>query len=733
MPEVASKSHFTAAAGPLSRTWKLGSSAARAAINFRRQLWLWPLVAALLLSVVGWMLYRTVENSLRANVASQLQAILDADLAALDVWLNMQRHRAQDTASDPELAAAAEQVLPLAARDATDVEIVHAPQQAALRKMLTGTMSGRGYVGFIVSDRQGRIISSFREELIGKRISNLYPDSEFLERTLAGNATVSRPRKSASMLPDRHGRLRAGVPTMFACAPIRDAKGQVIAGLGLRIAPEVEFTKILNVARFGNTGETYAFNRDGLLLSSSRFDADLKRIGLLPDDDDAESILTVRLRDPLVDLTLGQRTPTGATRPLTHMATEAIAGRDGVNAIGYRDYRGVPVVGAWKWLPQYGFGVTTEIDRDEAYAALRILKGAFWSTFALLILTAVGMLVALLLFSRMRLALKNAAIESKRLGQYTLEEKLGEGGMGVVYKARHAFLRRPTAVKLLHPSLSSDESVRRFEREVQLTSQLCHPNTIAIYDYGRTEEGIFYYAMEYLDGMSLETLIQRYGPQPEGRVIHILQQVCGSLGEAHSRGLIHRDIKPANIVINERAGMHDVVKVLDFGLVKGINTAADPSLTATRAFVGTPHYMSPEAIMAPDQVDARSDLYAVGAVGYFLLTGQPVFDGDALMEVCNKHMHCAPEPPSRVAKQPVSQGMDTIILTCLEKERSQRPQSAQELCELLSVCATQDTWTRANAEQWWKSHSDVILARSAIAAKETAPYTETLILPERKD
>src|SRR6185503_3012449 len=208
--------------------------------------------------------------------------------------------------------------------------------------------------------------------------------------------------------------------------------------------------------------------------------------------------------------------------------------------------------------------------------------------------------------------------DARRLGRYTLLEKIGEGGMGAVYSVRHAMLRRPTAMKLLPPQKFGAQNVARFEREVQLTARLTHPNTIRIFDYGRTPDGIFYYAMEYLDGANLAEVIAEGGPMPAGRVIHILDQVAGALTEAHGIGLIHRDVKPANIILTEQGGVPDVAKILDFGLVKEMGeTGADP-LTHADTLTGTPMYMSPEAIAAPDQVDARADLYALGAVGYYL-------------------------------------------------------------------------------------------------------------------
>ena len=225
-----------------------------------------------------------------------------------------------------------------------------------------------------------------------------------------------------------------------------------------------------------------------------------------------------------------------------------------------------------------------------------------------------------------------AASKGRRLGQYTIDRKIGTGAMGVVYRGHHAMLHRPAAIKMLDTTMTDEQTIARFEREVQLTSQLNHPNTIAIYDYGRTAEGVFYYVMEYLDGITLQDLVQQYGPQPEARVIQMLQQICGSLGEAHGVGLIHRDIKPANMMINDRGGLYDFVKLLDFGLVKPLDTGDETALTVAGAVTGTPMYMSPELVERSDEVDARSDLYSLGAVGYFLLAGQPVFEAKSIIE-----------------------------------------------------------------------------------------------------
>ncbi|HEX6273850.1 MAG TPA: serine/threonine-protein kinase [Polyangiaceae bacterium] len=300
--------------------------------------------------------------------------------------------------------------------------------------------------------------------------------------------------------------------------------------------------------------------------------------------------------------------------------------------------------------------------------------------------------------------LRERVREALRLGQYTLTEKIGEGGMGVVYKASHALLRRPTAIKLLPPERAGEHNIARFEREVQLTSLLTHANTVSIYDFGRTPEGTFYYAMEYLDGIDLQTLSDGDGAQEPGRVIHLLSQMVGALAEAHRVGLIHRDVKPANVILCERGGTPDVVKVLDFGLVKEMGAPADPkvSTTGSQQIIGTPLYLSPEAIGAPATMDGRSDLYAVGAVGYLLLTGTPPFTGQSVMEVCSHHMLTPPTPPSERLGRPVPADLEAVILKCLAKSPSERPRDAAALEALLAACESSKTWTNERAAAWWR-------------------------------
>jgi serine/threonine-protein kinase len=297
------------------------------------------------------------------------------------------------------------------------------------------------------------------------------------------------------------------------------------------------------------------------------------------------------------------------------------------------------------------------------------------------------------------------------MGSYVLGELIGAGGMGEVWKARHRFLARPAAIKLIKPGILSavtqvqaDVLVQRFRREALAAANLRSPHTIQLYDFGVASDGTFYYVMELLNGMDLQTLIEEHGPLPPARAVHILRQACESLAEAHDRGLVHRDIKPANIQVCCMGHYFDFVKVLDFGLVKheGADAKLDPALTAPNVVTGTPAYLSPESALG-EPVDRRTDIYSLGCVAYWMLTGRYVFEGAGALQMMASHIHTAPELPSHFSLFRIPRELDEIVLSCLAKNPDDRPSTARELADRLAVCELDEQWTPDHARLWWES------------------------------
>ncbi len=314
-------------------------------------------------------------------------------------------------------------------------------------------------------------------------------------------------------------------------------------------------------------------------------------------------------------------------------------------------------------------------------------------------------------------SLRHEAFKAKQLGQYQLGKKIGSGGMGEVYLAEHQMMKRPCAIKLIRPQQAGDTKViARFEREVRASAKLTHWNSIEIYDYGRSDDGTFYYVMEYLPGLSLDQLVHRFGPLPAERVVYLLTQTCAALDEAHHLGIVHRDIKPANIFAAERGGVYDVAKLLDFGLAKPMIEVESADLTQEGAIFGSPQFMSPEQATGETDLDARSDIYSLGATAYFLLTGQPPFNDPRPIQVIIAHAREEVTPPTE-HRTDIPADIEQVVMRCLAKGRDDRYQSAAELAEALADCEAAGRWTAADAERWWQENAsgDVRQVESVVA------------------
>jgi serine/threonine-protein kinase len=324
-----------------------------------------------------------------------------------------------------------------------------------------------------------------------------------------------------------------------------------------------------------------------------------------------------------------------------------------------------------------------------------------------------------------------AAQKAQDLGSYSLVSLIGSGGMGEVWRARHRMLARDAAIKLIRsdrtegkPGLPSISAHRRFKREAQAIAALQSPHTVYLFDFGVSHDGSFYYVMELLDGLSLQMLVDKFGPQPASRTAHFMRQVCESLEEAHARGLVHRDIKPSNIFACKLGITYDFVKVLDFGLVKNISPHESLHLTAEGTSAGTPAYMAPEVAMGEEKIDGRVDLYALGCVAYFMLTGTPVFNEKTATATALAHVHKAPIPPSPLSEMQVPAKLEQVIRQCLAKKPEDRPQTAQELWCLLSACDVPE-WTQENASEWWQTYlPDASEYRIVRQCRNTTPVSQ---------
>ena len=320
--------------------------------------------------------------------------------------------------------------------------------------------------------------------------------------------------------------------------------------------------------------------------------------------------------------------------------------------------------------------------------------------------------------------------EAQELGSYQLIEKLGQGGMGEVWRAEHRLLARDAAIKLVSPEIlgardeaEAQHALRRFEREAQATAALNSPHTIQVFDFGITQEGTFYYVMELLTGRDLETLVREFGPLPASRAVYLLRQVCHSLADAHAHGMVHRDIKPANIYVCRKGLDYDFSKVLDFGLVKirkRPNTD-DSLITMSQGPTGTPAYMAPECILGDVEVDRRADVYALGCVAYFALTGSLVFEADNSLKMLMHHLHTQPTRPSERTELPIPRELDDLVMACLQKDPAMRPQNAGELLNMAYGCHCTDSWGQKEARDWWQVHLPQLTGSLNVAPRRDSP------------
>lgn len=483
---------------------------------------------------------------------------------------------------------------------------------------------------------------------------------------------------------------------MVVGSPVTNSKGDIEAVLAVQFRSEPELTRRLHSVLVGPATDVYAFNGQGEMVSRSRHENAMKAVGVMPRDA-ASSVRTVELRDPGGDLAAGFRPAIPRHElPFTRMARTATTGAAGVDVDGYRDARGRLVVGAWQWLALYDMGVAVERDLEDAYARparIRLVSRGLAGAAAL---PALFGLVSWASTWRRR----RAVVKARRLGEYHLEEVIGEGGNAVIHRATHPRLPRPLAVKILKGGRRTADEAARFEREALMVNRLSHPNTIRILDYGETDQGELFCVMELAEGITFSRLVQVGGPVPIARALHLLTQVCLSLKEAHALGIVHRDIKPTNLMLCDRTDGTDIVKVLDFGLARLIN---GDGITLANVLAGTPVYIAPERIHDPARVDARADIYSMGGVMFYLLTGSEIIEGASPEEILIKALRTSVPHMSTLMAGSIPEELETLVTKCLSPDPEQRPQHIDEVLVALERLATQYPWNERDARAWWQA------------------------------
>jgi len=665
-------------------------AAARAAHarRARQRLWFALALAAsvLALTAIGSWTYNAVERSLRESRAAALKSVLEAQAKTLEVWIEDQKLGARRLARDPLVRARVRALAELATQAGTTPErYCSAPERRPLVEQLDDALAGSGAVAFNVVDRDGRIIASKFREYCGLGVSTLAFE-QGLAPVFRGETRFVRPRTDAERLAAPPPAPPLARALVWIETPVQNEAGRTIAALGVGLYAHEQFAAILAAARSGASDEVFAFDRRGVMLSQGRFAP-------------AGTALAQVLRPP--GASEGELTQLAAA---ARDASAAVAG-GGMLLEPFTSYHGGAVVGAWRWLPAYDMGVAVEMGAEEAYAPLEVLGTVFGTVFGALVVAVLVALAAWFSAAKLR-----SEVEHRRVGAYLLGERIGEGGVGNVYAARHDLLKRPTAVKLLKPTRATDEMVARFEREAQLASQLSHPNMVEIYDYGHSADGSLYYAMEYLEGETIGKLVLQGGPMPVARVLHLMRQVCAGLAEAHGKGLVHRDVSPTNIMVCRYGGEYDFVKILDFGLVKNIAGGDEPTITRTLRILGTPLYMAPERLRDPADVDARADIYALGAVAFFVLTGRRMFESDDDLALTSKVLNEVPPRLSQVAAQPIPEALELLVAACLEKNRDDRPQRIGEVSDVLEALAGRLRWTQRQAGAAWAAEKPAAAA-----------------------
>ena len=667
--------------------------------------WLW-LAAVLPTALIGWLTYQQVASAQRKAIQNELSGMANSVTLSTEGFLNDRARLVESWSRQPAIRQSVIELVELAKQEDATEALKKAPQTELIRQQLK-ELSGFDSVKYVVWNLSQITLASWREdrsdvgELIPKYGAATLSDVWRGNTVLYGPGDLSNIEWSEAKPTDSAPTIQS--PLMANIVPIRDAKDKVVAALMVRgIKMFSDFDSMFLEASEVSGLDVYAIDRRELMLTNSPVAAGHARVLELEPRITADHIASnLRVADP--GFAIGPSNIGEVRRsfmPLTYAAAGATSGRPGVRTEEYLNYAGTPVLGAWRWNKKWDIGIIVEFDSKTAFAPTRIVRFGFLLLGTLLTLT--GFAAA----SQIAKQTSRAHAAVHPLSRYELISELGSGGMGVVYRARHRQLGRDTALKVLRSDRQNKDDRLRFDREAKLAARLSSPHSVMIYDYGRSEEGAAFCVMEYLQGITLYEVVMRSGFQPVGRTLFILRQICESLGEAHAGGLLHRDIKPQNVMLSLDKSVGDWAVVFDFGLAKPLKPDASSYQTSETVWSGTPMYMSPERYRDPASVDPRSDIYSLGCIAYFLLSGRPPYiecDPESLFALVLS------EEPIGIPVhrgESVSDAVLQMVARCMAKDANDRYGKIEELSAVLDELRSEHPWTTEQATKWWDDYGN---------------------------
>jgi eukaryotic-like serine/threonine-protein kinase len=678
--------------------------------------------ASAFLALLGWGLQSILQSQLAATTSSQLETVLDLEQRLLDQWKQAASLKVESWVRSTTVRNAVAELVAVSKDSSLNSnelreKLMNSPAQELLEKEINA-LSGIPWVQanpaesgqrYAVWSRDGTTLTDWNRRAFPSAVGQgASPEGAAklnrVFQTAPGNAHatfVYLPRamddnRITAEYPMEAKRLQVQVITA-----VHDDNGVPIAALMIRdqrIADD--FEAAMRSGRFDATGECYLMDVDGWMINEPRSIERMKDFDFFGEySRKSDNRYIVRVADPGGDVFAGHKPDAPVKQWVrTKAARAALDKQSGMDIQGYRDFAGRAVVGAWRWDEVLHAAIMVEQTKKEAFQTLDIVHRVNRIAWGIPLLIA----LALAAISGLRARLRYGK-PPLQIGAYKVSSKLGEGGLGIVYKGQHRLLGRLAAIKLLKVQSTNPQLAKRFEREVRMASKLVHPNAISIFDYGLTDGGAFYYAMEYIPGVNLSELMMYNKSISLSRTLHMLVQICGAIREAHLAGMVHRDIKPQNIMVCYRAGIADVIKVLDYGLVKSFVDHTPGDTTVTSVLIGTPKFMAPERLETPWLADPKIDIYSIGTVAYYLLTGHtpaPGITPNAILEA----MASEQSPYRELVGQKAFQELVRLIGFCISAEPSLRPGSVGAIVDVLQKIQESYPWQQASAEAWWIEH-----------------------------